>query len=152
MSQVIRPSTKTPQMVKSDEGFSPGLYIDTLGFQTIGIGFCLDKIHMPEEVADFWCGAILDHLDQNMANTPEDISRTYLELSPERKAAILNMAYQMGISGVCKFQKMWAALAAGDYEEAAKEALDSVWAKQTKKRAKRVSEVIRSDSLECYRL
>ena len=52
------------------KGFSQKIYIDTLGFQTIGIGFCLDKIPMPEEVAEFWCEFILKKLDKKYGEYP----------------------------------------------------------------------------------
>ena len=62
--------------------------------------------------------------------------------------ALANMAFQMGISGLIKFEKMFAALDEGDYNTAADEALDSLWARQTPNRAERVTDVIRSDA--CY--
>ena len=36
-------------MLIRDEGFRGELYQDTEGFNTIGIGFCLDRIRMPEK-------------------------------------------------------------------------------------------------------
>ena len=146
------PNNQTIKMIKCDEGYSPGLYIDSLGFQTIGIGFCLDRIPMPEDVAEFWCQKILNKLDRNMALTPGNIFSIYIAQNPARKSALLNMAYQMGITGLCRFEKMWEALGAEDYEKAAREALDSLWAKQTKKRAKRVAEVIRAGDMNGYKI
>ena len=140
------------QMVKHDEGFKSQLYIDTEGYQTIGIGFCLDKRPMPEDVADYWCESILSKLHQQMSNTPDPIPTTYAGLGMARQCAVLNMAYQMGLTGLCKFQDMWASLEQADYDEAAKHALNSLWAKQTKKRAKRVAEVIRTGTLKPYGL
>jgi lysozyme len=47
------------------------------------------------------------------------------------------MAYNLGIGRLSKFKKMIAALDSRDYELAAKEMLDSTYAKQVKGRAKR---------------
>ena len=54
------------------------------------------------------------------------------------------MCYQLGISGFSKFKKTIYLLETEQYEEASVEMLDSLWAKQTPRRAKELSEVIRS--------
>jgi lysozyme len=55
------------------------------------------------------------------------------------------MAYQMGVSGVLKFADMLAALERGERAAAATHALQSIWATQTPKRAKRIAALIRGD-------
>lgn len=70
----------------------------------------------------------------------------WLETKPQGvQRAIANMAFQMGLGGVLKFQKMLAALQARDYNAARREALDSAWAKQTPQRAKRVTDLFKED-------
>ena len=65
------------------------------------------------------------------------------QLPTDIRVALSNMAYQLGASGVMRFRKMVAAFKAGDFAEAAREALDSKWAKQdTPNRAKRVAALI----------
>lgn len=54
------------------------------------------------------------------------------------------MAYNMGVPNLLGFQKMWAALAEGDYARAAAEALDSKYARDLPARAGRVAERMRS--------
>ena len=54
------------------------------------------------------------------------------------------MAYNMGVPNLLGFEKMWAALAEGDYARAAAEALDSVYARELPVRAGRVAERMRS--------
>ena len=58
---------------------------------------------------------------------------------------IIEMVYQMGESGVSKFKKMWKALKQNpkDYYEAAKQMMDSRWAKQTYNRARSLSDEMR---------
>ena len=138
-------------MIQHDEGFRSRLYIDTEGLQTIGIGFCLDRAPLPKPVALYWCAYILDKMNTRISNA-KDVGEIFQQLDQTRQWAILNMCYQMGVSEVCQFKKMWAALGAGDYDRAEEEALDSVWAVQTKQRANRVAGVIRSGSLEGYGL
>jgi len=54
------------------------------------------------------------------------------------------MAYNLGIAGLNKFRKMWAAIDVADYATAAEEMLDSKWAKQVGVRAIRLSRRMRT--------
>jgi lysozyme len=68
-----------------------------------------------------------------------------------RQAILISMAYQLGLTGVSQFQKMWMALSNGDFGLAAKEMLNSKWAKQTPNRAKRHAEQMeRGDVIRYY--
>ena len=53
------------------------------------------------------------------------------------------MAFNLGITRLQKFKKMFAALNAGDYHKASEEGLDSKWAKQVYNRAKRLMNRLR---------
>lgn len=55
------------------------------------------------------------------------------------KHTLVEMAYQMGVSGLLSFQKMLTAIENKNYTTAYEEALNSKWAVQTPKRAKRVA-------------
>ena len=68
----------------------------------------------------------------------------YADMPPAIRGALLDMSYQLGVNGVLEFHDMLAALAAGNYAEAHRAALDSRWAKETPKRARRVTQVFES--------
>ena len=57
-----------------------------------------------------------------------------------RRSVLINMAFQLGVSGLMKFKRFIAAYRAGDFVTASKEMLDSRWAMQTPNRAKELSE------------
>jgi lysozyme len=59
----------------------------------------------------------------------------FTRLSVDRQNALIEMAYQLGVTGTLNFKRMWLAIEAGDFEQARLEALDSKWARQTPKRA-----------------
>jgi lysozyme len=65
-----------------------------------------------------------------------------------RQAVILDMAYNLGISGVLMFKKMWAEIGRAYFRAAADEMLDSKWAKQVGDRADRLASIMATDSLE----
>jgi len=56
---------------------------------------------------------------------------------------LIEMAYQIGIYGLLKFKKMLNAVFLRKFDLAAKEMLDSKWAKQTPRRAKELSNIMK---------
>lgn len=64
-------------------------------------------------------------------------------LNEARKAALVSLAYQMGLRGLYGFRHMLAAIEAEDYETASQEMLHSTWARQTPARAQRTSSMMR---------
>ncbi|MCP4536925.1 MAG: glycoside hydrolase family protein, partial [Chloroflexi bacterium] len=109
-----------------DEGLKLKPYTDTVGKLTIGVGRNLDDVGITEDEADYLLGNdvnwAMDDLDRNVAwwrDLPEGPAR-----------ALVNMCFNMGWSRLSGFRNMLAALEAGDWQQAATEALDSRWASQ----------------------
>jgi lysozyme len=136
----------TPAVIKTlmeEEGFRPSAYPDHLGFTTIGHGICID--------ARKGCGITVEESEYLLKNRVGLAVRGlaaalpwYFSLDDARRKALALMAYQLGVKGVLNFKKMLDAMKYGDFGRAADEALDSTWAKQTPKRAYRVSQLIRN--------
>jgi lysozyme len=128
-----------------EEGRKLRKYKCTAGHWTIGIGHNLDAKPtnwdwvIPDVITDTECDAIFNtdvrDVSQSMVKAFPGLAR----LSPPRRDAVLNMAFQMGTSGVMKFKGMIAALVDKDWQRARACALDSAWAKQTPQRAARVA-------------
>lgn len=127
----------------NDEEVRKSAYKDHLGYLTIGVGRLID--------ARKGGGLTSDEIEYLLKN---DIRRTALGLSEHlpwvnslddaRHRALINMAFQMGVSGLLKFKNTLRLIKAGQYEKAADNALKSLWARQTPKRAKIVTEMIRT--------
>ena len=64
-------------------------------------------------------------------------------ISNTAKEVIINMVYQIGEGGVSKFKNMWKALDNQLYGEASFQMMDSLWARQTPNRAKKLAEKMR---------
>lgn len=135
-----------------EEGYRPTAYYCSEGYPTIGIGqkigpkdYPLDayQFTLPIRVAVEWCKVQV--IDMDMVLSAHTF---YNHLNDARKAVIISMCYQLGMAGLLKFKKMLKALEDEDYEEAAKQALDSRWARQTPKRANRHAEVIKTGILQ----
>ena len=67
----------------------------------------------------------------------------FKDVDDTAKGVIVNMCYQLGLSGFSKFKKTIYLLETEQYEDASVEMLDSLWAKQTPNRAKELSETLR---------
>lgn len=130
--------------LKADEGWRPEPYQDHLGFWTIGYGFLIDarkSVSLPPTVGEFWLEYLVTERQKAL-----DAALPWLADQPEAvRRALVNMAYQLGVSGVLNFRKMLDALKAGNRTLAANEALDSRWARQTPARARRVALRIRGE-------
>ena len=128
------------ESIKHHEGFVEHVYDDSLGIPTIGYGFAIKDLILDEDIAEDILMRKLERLKRN-ANSRfkwlEDMPIVVQEV-------ILNMCYQLGITGVSKFRKAISALQEGDWNEAADEMLDSLWARQTPNRATELSDIVRN--------
>lgn len=106
-------------------------YRDSVGKLTIGVGRNLDDVGISKDEAL----VLLDHdIDRARADLARALPWTN-DLDPVRRDALTNMVFNMGIGRVRLFDKMLAALKAGDWIEAAQQALDSKWAAQVGSRS-----------------
>jgi lysozyme len=131
--------------LRSEEGFKPYAYQDTLGYWTVGYGFLIDPNKgdgLPKEVADFW----LDFLIEKIDNAIRIKWTSYISQPKDVQDALVEMAYQLGIDGLLEFKLMLMALERGDRETAADNALDSRWHAQTPARCERVAAIIRGEA------
>ena len=122
-----------------DEGLKLFPYKDTLGHLTIGIGINLDA-GITEQEARMLCEARCATISQRLTQALPWI----YNISPNRYDALMNMAYNLGISGLLGFHAMLHALETQDWETAAAEALNSRWATQVGDRAKRIAAAFRN--------
>jgi len=126
--------------IKKHEGFVEHVYDDSLGIPTIGYGFAIKDLTLDEDIAEEILIRKLEKLKRNATARFK-----WLEDMPvEVQEVILNMCYQLGVTGTSKFRKAISALQEGDWEDAANEMLDSLWARQTPNRAKELSDIIRN--------
>jgi lysozyme len=137
------------KQIKEHEGFVPRVYKDSLGKRTIGYGhLCVepeqwddDKEYTKEELE-----LVFDKdFDEALKNAESLIGDRPVNFIA--KQVLIEMVFQLGIGGVGKFKKMWSALDNEDYGEASFQMMDSLWAKQTPKRAEKLSHKMRSAKL-----
>ena len=130
------------ESIKKHEGFVEHVYDDSLGIPTIGYGFAIKDLVLDEDIAEDILIRKLERLKRN-ANSR---FRWLEDMPVVVQEVILNMCYQLGVTGVSKFRRAISALQEGDWDEAANEMLDSLWARQTPNRATELSNIVRNQS------
>jgi lysozyme len=152
-----------------DEGKELTIYFDTENYPTIGIGHLIKRQKISRDMAiklldselgrstkgtisDSECSLLFGY---DLANVHRSIRHSsfydsYMGLDPVRKSAIENMVFQMGATGVSQFKNMWAAIRAQEWGLAYGNGKDSRWYRQTKNRAERVLQTLRTGSTAHY--
>ena len=125
-------------LIKAQEGFRSHVYRDIFGTLTVGYGTNLEGGLTPAE------GEAL--LRMRLSSSREALAERwphYTEMPPEVRAALDDMAYQLGVEGVLGFHDMLAFLTGSEWEQAARAAEDSVWYQETPHRVERITKVFR---------
>lgn len=131
------------ESVKAHEGFRNRAYQDTVGVWTIGYGTNLQALEIDEWTAETWLVEALGEAGEAL----EDVDG-FNACSAVRQDVLVEMAYQLGVKGCLRFEKMWEAIRAGDFIAASDEMLDSKWAKQTPDRVRQLARRMRLNEWE----
>ena len=138
------------------EGLKLQVYKDTLGIDTIGIGRNLEDRGITKQELDELDIPSIDHVYEygiteadavylatnDVQIVEEELVRAHPcvdRLDSVRQLIVIDMAFNLGVPRLCKFKKMWAAIHEEQYDVAAKEMLDSRWARQVKGRATKLA-------------
>lgn len=121
--------------IKKNEGYISTVYKDSLGIDTIGYGFAIKDLELEEDI----CEMILERKIKKLEKEVSTRFSWFKPLPIAGKEIILEMCYQMGVTGVSKFKKTIAYMVHKEWENASLEMLDSKWAVQTPGRAKELS-------------
>ena len=124
--------------VKRHEGLRLKAYQDSVGVWTIGYGRNLQTLEISTQDAEKWLKEdLITHAKEVLALPEVD------GLTQNRKDVLIEMCFNLGLSRLLKFRKMWAAVRRDAPILAASEMLDSKWAKQVGVRADRLAEKYR---------
>lgn len=115
-------------------------YKDTAGKLTIGIGRNLDDTGLTANEARYLLENDLGRIRMEL----DDALPWWRALDLTRQTVLLNMAFNLGVAGLMKFEKFLHAVSHGNYERAAGEMLESLWAKQVHRRAVELASLMQS--------
>ena len=122
------------------EGMQLYPYRDSVGKLTIGVGRNLDDRGISEEEA-------LRMLDRDILEAAADLGRAFpiVEALDERRYEVLvNMCFNLGVTRLKGFSRMWGYIEVANFEMAADEMLDSRWARQVESRATELADIMRN--------
>jgi lysozyme len=122
------------KLLTAHEGYEQFPYDDATGKRvhadignvTVGIGFNLENggfsLAECKTILSMRLSLIVNQLTQDLP--------FFAQLDEIRQAALIDMAYNMGISGLLEFKATLEALSHQDYETAAKDIANSLWASE----------------------
>lgn len=128
-------------MLLKHEGKRNLPYTDTVGKLTIGVGRNLTDVGLSDDeitlMLDNDINRVFRELTSNVA--------CFGSLDDTRQHVLMDMCF-MGIEKLLKFTKMLAAIEQRDFDRAADEMLNSLWAKQVGDRATELAALMRAGS------
>jgi lysozyme len=146
--------------IADHEGVVQQAYVDSTGHKTIGIGFNLDDASNIKKLEKIGV-SVEDLLSGKQLSDSEiktlyniSISQAYrdaktflpdLESHPsDVQKAVVDMSFNLGLTRLLKFKQVRQALFQRNYRKAADEMLNSLWAKQTGRRAQKLANMVRN--------
>ncbi len=133
--------------LKIEEGFSQTPYVDTTGHETIGYGHnqvpCTGAEHFAYLTETQGEAVLANDLQRTVAELDSALL-WWRQLDEVRQRALADMAFNLGVTGLCGFHRMLACLAAGDWNGAAANGQLSVWYTQTGERAHRILRMLQT--------
>ena len=135
------------ESVKKHEGYRNKVYLDTLGKRTVGVGhLCVESFWEDDkEYEEKFLMEILQKDLQEAIRGARSLMEDHgcVDIDEQAEEILIEMVFQLGMTGVSKFKNMWKALAELNYIGASYEMLDSRWAKQTPNRAKAMAKTMK---------
>nr|3RZE_A Chain A, Histamine H1 receptor, Lysozyme chimera [synthetic construct] len=167
--KAVRQHCNIFEMLRIDEGLRLKIYKDTEGYYTIGIGHLLTKSpslnaaksELDKAIGRNTNGVITKDEAEKLFNQDVDaavrgilrnakLKPVYDSLDAVRRAALINMVFQMGETGVAGFTNSLRMLQQKRWDEAAVNLAKSRWYNQTPNRAKRVITTFRTGTWDAY--
>ena len=128
------------------EGIRHTAYKDTLNNWTIGVGHLI-KIPDEEYLIDKELTSLeVDQIFTTDLNQAIDDARKFVDANHIHEEAfeiVVDMAFNLGLPKLMKFQRFRQALLAKQYKMASIEMLDSLWSRQLPNRSKRLAKRMR---------
>lgn len=125
--------------LRVDEGVKAKPYRDTMGKLTIGCGRNLDDVGLFQDEIDL----LLENDITRAEESARSLFPTFDELTDNRRAVLVNLAFNIGQTRLAQFKKLRKAVVANDFETAHVEMLCSLWADQVGQRAVRLAKLMR---------
>jgi lysozyme len=125
--------------IKFDEGIRLKPYHDSKGKLTIGYGRNLDDVGISSNEALMLLTNDIEHVVSRL----DGLIPWWRNLNEIRQRVVINMMFNLGPGKFMGFRKALAAMENGNFEEAAKQILDSLAARELPERYGRLAKMMR---------
>ncbi|WP_313752421.1 lysozyme [Mixta calida] len=152
MSQII-------QILSYEEGYREKPYVDSEGYPTVACGIKIGPkgaslsnytFTVPRKVGDVWLQCFVDSTINQCRSNPA-IYAALQQCNPARADILYSMGYQLGVAGLAGFKNTLVMISNGDFDAAANGMLNSLWARQTRNRALRHADVMKTGTYDVYK-
>ena len=127
------------ERIKRHEGLRLKPYRCTSGKLTIGYGRNLEDNGISAAEADTLLNTDIKRCEAEC----QKALPCFTQLNATRQGVIVELDFNLGLTRLLGFKKMLAACEQGNYEQAAREMLDSLWARQVGQRAVTLAELMK---------
>lgn len=127
-----------------DEGIKHEVYLDHLGYKTMGVGHLIKQgepeyeLEVGEAVSEERVAQCFDQDIKIVIDDCEKLYPNFFGFQEEVQLIVANMMFNLGHPRLSKFKKMKEAVDNEDWEEAASQMRDSKWHTQVRNRAERL--------------
>jgi lysozyme len=125
------------ELIKRHEGLRLRPYRDSVGILTVGYGHNLEATGEPipafiteQKAQEYFLADYAKAMNACMVTVPG-----FPTLGDPRRGVMIDMAFNLGQAGLARFRKMLACIGRQDWPGAAREMIDSKWARQVGIRA-----------------
>ncbi|SRR5579885_5149 len=125
------------ELIKRHEGLRLKPYPDSLGHLTIGYGRALNIAGISKDEAEAMLRNDVASVETRLRGLP-----WFQNLDEVRRAALIDMAFNLGWGKLLGFTRFLSAIGHGDFETAAREMLASEWADQVGVRARELARMV----------
>lgn len=168
LDNMVNTMNACKRMIKRHEGCVNKIYIDSRGYYTVGYGHMLCKHTLGydhalsllnSQVAELSGSGLTPYkidvlFDRDFAEAVNGVASLIGEkgidissLSIERMSVLIDMCFNLGVSGLGNFKKMFAALRNRDYPLAAIEMKNSAWYTQVGNRSMELINIMISSKM-----
>jgi GH24 family phage-related lysozyme (muramidase) len=128
-----------PALTQDNEGYVEGIYLDSLGFPTCGFGKLLDGRMAYKSVRE-WHEKIFY---EEYSKAEAEYEKMGFDLDSIRRAAVVDLLYNLGPNRFSKFNGFIAALKMRDWGSAVNSLENSLWYRQVGRRGPRITKLIK---------
>lgn len=140
-------SKELARQLELEEGRVPYVYLDTLGFQTIGVGRLVDK-RKGGKLSDSEIDVLLNNDIQEKSVQVITDYPWAANLSPARLDALIQMCFQLGRTGLAGFKTFLLNMRLHNWTGAVFQLRNSRWHTQTPNRVERICKQILTDTYQ----